>query len=200
AWGYRGPRSFALPEFDPFWKLVEDSGVLVVLHVSDSGYDRYYDEWSGFDEEMSHFHRLSPFKNTVLFNHRPIEDTVTSLICHGALWRFPGARIALVENGGEWVPPFLEHLDHIYSRAPQEYVERPSDTFKRSIWVQPNHEDDPRELIEAIGADHVLFGSDYPHVEGLADPLDYVRGLDGYSAEDVRKIMGANLMELLRVG
>ena len=47
AWGYRGPRSFALTEFDPFWKKVEESGVLVVLHTSDSGYNRYTNEWEG---------------------------------------------------------------------------------------------------------------------------------------------------------
>jgi len=199
AWGYRGPRSFALPEFDPFWKRVEETGTLVVLHVSDSGYDRYYGEWQGQQGEMVHFGRPSPFKQTMLFNHRPIEDTVASLICHGALWRFPGVRIALVENGGSWVPNLLDHMDHVYLKSPQEYDMKPSDTFNRNIWVQPNHEEDPRELIARIGADRVLFGSDYPHVEGLVDPLSYVGDLTGLADEDVRKIMGGNLMKLLGI-
>ncbi len=54
---------------------------------------------------------------------------------------------------------------------PQAYQERPSDTFKRHFWIHPFHEEDPRALVELLGADHIIFGSDYPHVEGLADPV-----------------------------
>src|SRR4051794_34604403 len=107
AWGHNGPRSFGLEEFDPFWRLIEESGIVVALHVGDSGYDRYYDEWEGAESEMVHFVTPPAFKHQQLFNHRPIQDTVTSLICHGTLWRFPNARVALIENGGEWVPAHL---------------------------------------------------------------------------------------------
>ena len=55
AWGYKGPRSFALPEFDPFWERVQDSGIVVVLHASDSGYTRYINEWDGNQREMQAF-------------------------------------------------------------------------------------------------------------------------------------------------
>lgn len=199
AWGHRGPRSFALAEFDPFWKRIEETGTVVALHVSDSGYDRYYNEWQGAEGEMAHFGKVSPFTHTMRFNHRPIEDTVTSLICHGALWRFPGVKIALIENGGYWVAGLLEQLDNAYGRMPQEYDMKPSDTFKRNIWVQVNHEEDPRPLIDAIGADHVLFGSDYPHVEGLADPVSYLADLDGLAEEDKRKIMGGNMLHLFGI-
>jgi len=200
AWGYRGPRSFALPEFDPFWKRMEETGTIAVFHVSDSGYDRYYSEWPGGQHEMAHFGRVEPFRQTALFNHRPIEDTVSSLICHGALWRFPRLRILLVENGGSWVPSFLDYMDHVYSRSPQEYEMKPSDTFNRNIWVQVNHEEDPRELIAKIGADRVLFGSDHPHVEGLADPLSYLEDIRGFAEDaDIRKIMGGNMMRLLGI-
>ena len=51
-----------------------------------------------------------------------------------------------------------------------------------------------------IGADHVLFGSDYPHPEGLAEPCSYVDHLpEGLSDEDVRNIMGGNLARIMRV-
>ena len=42
-----GPRSPALPEFDPFWKRAAEAGVLVGMHASDSGYQRYANEWEG---------------------------------------------------------------------------------------------------------------------------------------------------------
>src|SRR6266508_1851642 len=45
--GYRGPRSFGFAEFDPFWQAVVDTGVLVAMHASDSGYSRYQSDWMG---------------------------------------------------------------------------------------------------------------------------------------------------------
>ncbi len=176
AWGYRGPRCFALAEFDPFWRNVEESGVLVVLHASDSGYNRYTNEWEGAHGEALAFGEPSLFSLTVEGDYRAVRDAATSLICHGALQRFPKLRIALVENGGGWVPHFLEQLDHAYEKAPHRYEEQPSATFKRHFWMHPFHEEDPRELVHLLGADHVIFGSDFPHIEGLADPAVVGRG------------------------
>ena len=45
--GFRGPRSFALPEFDPFWELVQEKDLVVGMHACDSGYQRYVNEWEG---------------------------------------------------------------------------------------------------------------------------------------------------------
>ncbi|TDB87478.1 amidohydrolase [Actinomadura sp. KC216] len=199
AWGYQGPRSFALPEYDPYWKLVEESGVLVVFHASDSGYNRYWNEWEGTQLEMQAFAQPRPFTAAMRNAHREIQDAVTSMIFHGALWRHPGVRIALIENGAGWVPHLLEHLDETYGTMPQVFPEPPSETFKRNFWMHPFHEEDPRDLIKLLGADHIIFGSDYPHVEGLADPLSYVDELTGIPDEDVRKIMGGNMMGLLGV-
>ncbi len=200
AWGYRGPRSFALPEFDPYWSRVEEAGVLVVLHASDTGYVRYINEWEGESGESQAFAAVKPFSQVLRNSHRDIEDAVTSLIAHGTLARHPGLRVALIENGAGWVPELLERLDFTYAQMPQEFAERPSDTFKRQIWMHPFHEEDPKGLVRLLGADHVIFGSDFPHVEGMADPLTYVDELAGLPEEDIRKIMGGNMMELLGIG
>ena len=45
--GYEGRRSFALPEFDPFWDKVAEFDVAVGMHASDDGLTRYYDQWGG---------------------------------------------------------------------------------------------------------------------------------------------------------
>ena len=45
----------------------------------------------------------------------------------------------------------------------------------------------------------MLFGSDYPHPEGLADPASYTKQLAGLPDEWIRKIMGENLARLMRV-
>ena len=52
AWGVRGPRSFGLPEFDPFWEKVVEADVLVAMHSSDSGYERYVSDWMGSEREI----------------------------------------------------------------------------------------------------------------------------------------------------
>jgi predicted TIM-barrel fold metal-dependent hydrolase len=199
AWGYRGPRSFALPEFDPYWELVQESGVLVVIHASDSGYVRYSNEWQGVQTETQAFAQPTPFGAAVQNQHRDIQDAVTSLICHGVLWRFPRVRVALIENGAGWVPSLLEHLDHTWSQMPQAFPEKPSDTFKKNFWMHPFHEEDPRDLIKLLGPEHVIFGSDFPHVEGLADPLSWAEELHGLDEATVRKVMGGNMMDLLGI-
>lgn len=199
AWGFRGPRSFALPEFDPYWAKVQESGVLVVIHASDTGYGRYSNEWEGSQQETLAFAQPQPFSQAVHNDYRDIQDAVTSIIAHGLLARFPDLRFALIENGAGWVPHLLERLDHTYEQMPQAFAEKPSATFKRSIWMHPFHEEDPKDLVKLLGAGHVIFGSDFPHVEGLADPVSYVDELQGLPAEDVRKIMGGNMIDLLGI-
>jgi predicted TIM-barrel fold metal-dependent hydrolase len=71
--------------------------------------------------------------------------------------------------------------------------------FKRNIYVHPFHEEDPMGLVELLGADRVLFGSDFPHPEGLADPLSFVDELTGLDHDDVAKIMGGNLTEMMKL-
>ena len=76
AWGYRGPRSFALPEFDPFWARVQESGVLVAIHASDTGYIRYANEWEGRNGEMLAFGAPQTFSHVYQTSHRDIQDAV----------------------------------------------------------------------------------------------------------------------------
>jgi predicted TIM-barrel fold metal-dependent hydrolase len=77
------------------------------------------------------------------------------------------------------------------------FAEDPVAVFKRSIFVHPFHEENPKGLIELLGADNVLFGSDYPHPEGMADPLSFVDDLDGIPHDEQAKVMGGNLNRLL---
>lgn len=50
-----------------------------------------------------------------------------------------------------------------------------------------------------VGTDRVVFGSDWPHPEGLKDPITFVDELVDFSDEDKAKIMGGNLMKLMKV-
>ncbi|HEY1989650.1 MAG TPA: amidohydrolase family protein [Acidimicrobiales bacterium] len=198
--GFMGPRSMALPEFDPFWKLVVEAGIPVGMHASDSGYQRYMNEWEGISREMTPFKGGSGFQAIVGHMGRPIVDTMASLIGHGLCSRFPELRFAPVENGSNWVRPLLHEMEQAYISAPRSFDEDPVEVFKRNIYVHPFHEEDPVGLIELLGADRVLFGSDFPHPEGLADPLSFVDELTSVPDADVAKIMGGNLGSLMGVG
>jgi predicted TIM-barrel fold metal-dependent hydrolase len=54
------------------------------------------------------------------------------------------------------------------------------------------------DIIALIGADRVLFGSDYPHPEGLAEPTAYVERLRGLPEADIAQIMGGNLARVMK--
>lgn len=196
--GYRGRRSFALPEFDPFWKRVTELDVLVSMHASDSGYQRFTNEWDGRTGEMEAFGDISLFQMASMHS-RAIEDAVISWVGHGALTRHPKLRVAIIENGSEWVRPVLANLERAYQRMPQAWEEHPVEVIKRNMWIHPFHEDDPVGLVELLGAENVIFGSDYPHVEGMADPISFVDQLEGLPQEDIRKVMGGNMMQLMGV-
>ncbi|MFD3582498.1 amidohydrolase family protein [Streptomyces sp. NPDC058683] len=192
--GYGGSRSFALEEFDPFWKRVVETGVLVAMHSSDSGYSRYANDWEGTTAEML------PFKSNAfrqVSEWRPIQDAVASWVCHGALFRFPELKIALIENGSSWVAPLLDQLADVHKKMPEQFLGDPVAAVRNSIHVSPFYEEDLGELVDLIGVDRVLFGSDYPHPEGLAQPTSYVDAIQGLSRSDQAKIMGGNLSRLI---
>jgi predicted TIM-barrel fold metal-dependent hydrolase len=189
----------ALPEFDPFWKRVVEADVFVGMHGSDSGYQRYYNDWEGIRNEFTPFKGGTAFGTIMFGMHRPIVDAMASVIGHGLCSRFPQLRIAPVENGSNWVRYLLEHLDHAYHMAPQEFDEDPVAVFKRNIYVHPFHEEDTVGLVELLGSEHVLFGSDYPHPEGMVDPISFVDELTGLDDQAVRNVMGANLSRLMHV-
>jgi predicted TIM-barrel fold metal-dependent hydrolase len=198
--GFMGPRSPALKEFDPFWKRVAEADIVVGMHASDSGYQRYINEWEGRrDGEFLPFVGRSGFAAIVEHQSRPIIDTVASLIGHGLCSRFPTLKFVPVENGSNWVRPLLTDMGYAWEHDPKAFDENPIEVFNRNIYVHPFHEEDTVELVRLLGADRVLFGSDYPHPEGLADPITFVDELAGLPEEDIRKVMGGNLARLMHV-
>jgi predicted TIM-barrel fold metal-dependent hydrolase len=194
--GLRGVRSPFLPEFDPFWARIQEAGLLVALHASDSGYQRYLNTWEGSGSAEYVAFRPKTFV-AVADDGRSIQDALASAICHGMLTRFPGVRLMSVENGGSWVGHLVRNLELAYKKMPQEFAEHPRDVFERNIWVNPFWEDSVTALIDLIGAERVCFGSDYPHPEGMADPLAWSEDIANLPAKDFERVMSSNLAHLL---
>lgn len=193
--GLHGTRSFGLPEFDPFWERVQAEQVLVTMHASDSGYARHVGEWDGASEYKPF--QPSPLRSYWNLAHQPMADALAALACHGTLTRFPDLRIASVENGSDWVAPLLSQLADVYKKMPQRFGEDPLESIRRCFSISPFWEDDIAALSDLLPMEHILFGSDYPHPEGLRDPLTYLDHLEGLSDHDVANVMGANLERLV---
>ena len=192
-----GTRSFAVPHFDPFWQKVVEADIPVAMHASDSGYARMYSDWTGPTEYLPF--RLDAFKDLAV-SYRPAYDAAASMTAHGLLSRFPDLRILWVENGGKWVPQLFDELRETYKKMPQVFDEDPVDAFRRCCWLSPFHEDDFSVLIDAIGADRLVFGSDWPHPEGLAQPCSFADRLPSSLAQtEVAGIMGGNLAAAMKV-
>ncbi len=195
-------RSPADPYFDPFWARVEESGINVVYHIGRTPFGEIYNTpWGLRPHPPSHRHSLMEF--ALSFTDRPIADTMTALIADNLFGRFPGLRILSVEYGSTWVAPLLRKLDHIarlYSKDMWRFGApplNPSESFRQNVWVTPFFEDGVLALIEQIGEDHVLNGSDYPHPEGLLWPEEFTEELEGLGPDTVRKVMRDNLRALV---
>jgi predicted TIM-barrel fold metal-dependent hydrolase len=197
--GFEGTRSFALPEFDPFWEKVVEADIAVGMHASDDGMTRYINVWEGAASgEYLPFKTQNAFEEVLRSYHRGIMDAMGSAVCHGLFTRFPSLRVLPIENGSRWVGPLLDALEHAHAMNPRLFPEDPITVFKRNVWVHPFHEDDPMDIVRLIGADRVLFGSDYPHPEGLAEPTSYVEHLRDLPHDDIARIMGGNLAQVLK--
>ena len=147
--GYKGWRSPALPEFDPFWREVEAAGLPIVVHASQPPLDSYINMWE--PPETNNFMEMSAFR-WITLGHREIADMLTSLICHGTLTRFPKLRIGSVENGSAWIKPLFHDLEDFYRKMPQAFPEHPHEVFRRNIWVSPFWEG---SVADVVGTDRL---------------------------------------------
>ena len=68
--------------------------------------------------------------------------------------------------------------------------------FKQHVWVNPFWEDSSTELVEIMGSDRVLIGSDWPHIEGMPELLDYLTELKGMDDKARRNILRDNTLAL----
>jgi predicted TIM-barrel fold metal-dependent hydrolase len=196
--GWRASRSPFLPEFDPFWARVQESGVLFTTHASDSGYQRYANAWLGRGDQGWAAFEPDAF-SLASQEHRAVMDTVISAVVHGMLSRFPDIKMTTVELGSAWLPRVVEDLVLTYNKVPQQFAEHPLDTLRRQLYVAPFWEDKLQQVIDIIGLDHVLYSSDWPHPEGLADPVGFSRWCEaeGMSKSATDKIMGENMFDLM---
>jgi len=200
---WKGRRSFALPEYDPFWKRVEELDLVVGMHGGDPGYTRYTNEWEGLGErEFRAFARNgSPAFLTLASEKSNLVDALASIIGHGLATRFPKLRFMPVEYPATWIRPFYAKLQRVAESSAALFDEDPVEVFKRNVWIHLFHDPNPKELIDmGLPVDHLMFGSDFPHPEGMEDPLAYSEVVQDLPADQQALIMGGSIAKALKVG
>jgi predicted TIM-barrel fold metal-dependent hydrolase len=195
-------RTIAHPDFDPFWARLAEARVPIAFHGAEAGYCDLFSEAFG-ERRRPLANQQSAFQRAV-FWERPIMDTLASLVLHNLFGRFPDLRAMSIENGSAWVPYLLRVMDkaertgHYGDWIGGRIEERPSAIFREHVSVAPFDDDDIPLLVETLGADRVLLGSDYPHPEGLSTPHEFLAG-HGLSDEDTRLIGRENTARLLQL-
>ena len=145
-------------------------------------------------------HRFDSF----IFMHtigRPVETFIqfAGLIYSGVFEHCPKLRVAFLECGVGWVPYWMERMDEewekrgkieapLCKKKPSEYVKSGNLFFA----LEPEEETVPY-VIERIGADKILFASDYPHWDGIFPRVvSTIRARKDISEDDKVKILGGN--------
>jgi predicted TIM-barrel fold metal-dependent hydrolase len=192
-WTAAGPRSPADPLFDPFWARVNEAGITVVAHAGDSGYSSHGYVHDGFGSSFEGF--SGP--NVKLFHiERAIHDFLSTLVFDKLFERFPNLRIASVENGSEFLPDLFRKLASTAKKYVGWFRDDPVASFREHVWINPFWEDDVQEVVGLMGADRVIFGSDWPHIEGMPQPLDYAPELAKFDDATRVKILRDNAVAL----
>jgi aminocarboxymuconate-semialdehyde decarboxylase len=171
--------------FEPFWAAAEETGALVFIHPTTRGFPSPV-----FDEHY-------------LWNAvgNPLETTVTAahLVMSATMERHPGLRIVLGHGGGA-IMALRGRLRHAHSFQPQarsRLRESPEDSLRRFRYDTVVHDAGLlRALVETVGAEHVLCGSDHPFDMGDLRPADTVRAA-GLDPADTERVLGTNAEALL---
>ena len=194
------PRSLGDPLHDPVWARLAEAGVPVGFHLSDSGYLAIAALWGG-KGTFEGFGKKDPL-DQILLDDRAIHDTMASMIVHQVFTRHPKLKAVSIENGSYFVHRLIKRLKKAANTAPYHFKEDPVEQLRNNVWIAPYYEDDVKLLADTIGVDKILFGSDWPHGEGLADPMNFTADIPQFpefSAEDTRKVMRDNALDLLGV-
>lgn len=179
--------SIAHTRFRPFWQRCAELGCLVLIHPMGNSLGNRLDEY-------------------YLWNviGQPLESTiaVAQLILGGHLDRYPGLKLCVVHGGG-FLPAYWGRLDHAWQVRPEtRTTTQPPSSYLRRLAVDTVVFDPVqlRHLIDMVGVERVVVGTDYPYDMGVARPRDLLDRVPGLDAADRAAISHGNAERLLTVG
>jgi hypothetical protein len=199
--------------YDRFWAACCDLDVPVALHpgvhVDTPGACRLFD-LVAYDENMMIVNSARDERHGGSALGQAVGNTVDMIVSMGRLVmggvceRFPNLRVLFLESGGGWVPTQLERMDEQVKAFPLEkrwLSLLPSEYFARQCWVSFEPEEwNLAACAEKLGAERVVWASDYPHPEYHAGVVKEVEQSIASLADDARRrILGANAVDVYRL-
>jgi predicted TIM-barrel fold metal-dependent hydrolase len=190
-----GGRSLADPVYGHFWSIVNEAEIRLAVHLGGTDYQKYGADWSEDPETV--FGDFDAFQWMMYWGDRPAMELTAALILHNFFGRFPNIKVLLSEQGTVWLPYTLRKADHAFLMGRKakwadngRLDRRPSEIFRQHFVIPPFPEENVQRVIAEVGVEPIVFGSDFPHGEGLAYPSQYVGAqLSGFSDDDQRRIM-----------
>jgi predicted TIM-barrel fold metal-dependent hydrolase len=191
-------------DLEGFWARLAEAGVPFLLHVggaplqvddawSNNGRGAVKD-WVGGGENVR-------TKDASVLHQAP-EKFLSMLIMDGVLHRHPTLKGAAIELGAGWVPELMRRMDdvvRIYSRRDESirFDRTPSEQITQQLGFTPMAHEDVGGMIERSNPELYLFSSDYPHIEGTADPIKrFERTLAGAQETVKTKFYSENFLRL----
>jgi uncharacterized protein len=192
----RGGRSLDDQVFDRFWATAQDLSMPVAFHVV-AREDLTFSSWA---------RRGTGSDGLFMFAFLAVEvmAAFTQMMVTGLFERYPRLRCAVLEAGSNWITAWLDRLDHKLQRGgfPTALRMLPSEYFRRQCVISA----DPDEtltapMVEHLGADYVIWASDYPHLDASFGVVNEIRErLAPLSPETQRKVLGENVMRFYGLG
>jgi predicted TIM-barrel fold metal-dependent hydrolase len=187
------------PDNDRFWAMCSEAGIKLATHLA--SVTRYGAQGLEWNEDEVILGDMNAFQWVFYYGDRPAMETVGAVILQGFFQRFPAMQLLLSEQGTVWLPYLLRKMDHAFLMGRRatwgKLTMRPSDYFREHCFVAPFPEENLDRVMEAIGVKPIVFGSDFPHAEGLPDPSSYLSQLRNLSDEEARAVMRDNLARFL---
>ncbi len=187
------------PDFDPLWHELEEAGLPLCLHVivrftrQVGGFGQWFDGAAGDRNMVFGFGLGGTFQ---------LIPAISALVCDGLFDRFPRLKAVVVESGAGWVGYIMDRLDEKYERFGSiSMKEKPSEYFRRNVWAV--FDPDERSIdsqCDLLGEEHLLWGSDYPHIDSHLDAPDRIRArVAELSPRRRRLILGENARHLFQL-
>ncbi len=190
-----GLPGYADDYYEPLWSACEDHDIVVNLHTGASGtatdakqlYDAKHGGYLGLYEVF-------------VFTRRPL----WFLIFGGVFDRHPRLKVVVTENGVQWLPSLVRDMESFFDThggAPvRSYLKmRPADYVDQHVFLGGSlMKRSEAEMREEIGVDRLMWGADYPHLEGAAPVHRLVlrQVFGGMPEHDLRRILGGNAVRV----
>ena len=197
-----GTKSPADPMFDPFWARAAEARVVVAPHAGfEDGYTlvnrAVAEEWGRTEAPATGMGDAAMSSVDRHADEAPPRPRLRGRPRRRQAVRAqPGRARRVHRERRTWVPDMLHGLQVLHGQNPGMFATNPVDQFLEHCWVAPFVEDSVPDLATVLPVERILFGSDWPHAEGIAHPRDFFEKVDSFSIEDQRKIMVENAREL----